>query len=50
MGKGSKERIVMVGTEAMDTLRKHIEILNGNDISGSENYLFPPLRKGKYTL
>ena len=47
IGKGSKERIVMVGTEAMDTLRNHIEILNENGLAGPDNYLFPALRKGK---
>ena len=47
LGKGNKERLVMMGNDTVNTLRKHLHIQQSID---SENtiYLFPALRKNKH--
>ena len=46
LGKGSKERIVMIGGEAKITLLKYLEMLSKKNDNGN-GYLFPPIRKNK---
>ncbi|MBC8312588.1 MAG: tyrosine-type recombinase/integrase [Candidatus Marinimicrobia bacterium] len=46
LGKGNKERIVMIGGEAKKTLLKYLEMLNKKN-DNEKGYLFPPLRKNK---
>ena len=44
-GKGCKERIVMIGSEAQETLRHYQIFLHDRQISGQDHYLFPALRR-----
>jgi integrase/recombinase XerC len=46
LGKGNKERIVMIGSEAKSTLLKYLEVLN-KKINNEKGFLFPPIRKSK---
>jgi integrase/recombinase XerC len=46
LGKGSKERIVMIGGEAKITLLKYLEMLSKKN-DNENGYLFPPIRKNK---
>ena len=46
LGKGSKERIVMIGGEAKITLLKYLEMLS-KKTDNENGYLFPPIRKNK---
>ena len=46
LGKGSKERIVMMGDEATKVLRNYLEIINEKKTK-NETYLFPALRASK---
>ena len=45
MGKGSKERIVMIGGDAQTTLRDYQKLLYDRKMIEPENYLFPSLRR-----
>ena len=47
MGKGSKERIVMIGSDAQATLRRYQKFLHERQIAGPNHYLFPALRMNK---
>ena len=47
IGKGNKERIVMMGSEAKATLREYMEHLHKCDQIGPEHYLFPALRNSR---
>jgi len=47
MGKGSKERIVMIGSEAKAILRCYHKLLHKRQITNQAHYLFPPLRSYK---
>ena len=46
LGKGNKERIVMIGSEAKITLLKYLEMLK-NQTGNDNEFLFPPIRKSK---
>jgi len=46
IGKGSKERIVMMGHESIDALRKYLSIIKEAKTENI-NFLFPALRAGK---
>ena len=45
MGKGSKERVVMIGSDAQDTLRRYQKFLYDQQIAYQDNFLFPALRR-----
>ena len=45
MGKGSKERIVIIGGDAQATLRHYQNFLHERQIVGQDRYLFPALRR-----
>ena len=47
LGKGSKERIVMIGNEAKEALCNYLELMSKKDCSEKMHYLFPALRSGK---
>ena len=47
MGKGGKERIVMIGGKAQITLRSYEEILYKRNMAGPNKHLFPALRISK---
>ena len=47
MGKGKKERIVMIGQEAKEILKKYIILLHEENMDSPENYLFSAIRKNK---
>jgi len=47
MGKGSKERIVMIGNDAQSTLRQYQNFLHERQIAGQDHYLFPALYKNR---
>ena len=47
MGKGRKERIVMIGSEAQSTLRHYQKFLHERQIAGQDHYLFPALRSNR---
>ena len=49
MGKGSKERIVMIGGDAQTTLRDYQKLLYDRKMIEPENYLFPSLRRNSST-
>jgi len=46
VGKGNKERIVIIGSEAKTALLNYLEILKENN-NFHEGFLFPPIRKNK---
>ena len=46
-GKGNKERIVMIGSDAQGTMRHYKKFLHERNIAGQDNYLFPALRRNK---
>ena len=43
MGKGNKERLVIIGNETTNVLRKYLNVMNENN----NKYLFPALRIGR---
>ena len=45
MGKGSKERVVMIGSGAQDTLRRYQKFLYDRQIADQDHFLFPALRR-----
>ena len=47
LGKGSKERIVMIGSDAQGTMRQYKKFIHERNIAGQDNYLFPALRRNK---
>ena len=47
LGKGSKERIVMIGGEAKDALRNYLVVMSEKKNVETTDYLFPALRLGK---
>ena len=47
MGKGSKERIVMIGIDAQKTLRKYKKFLYERHITKHNDYLFPAIRRNR---
>ncbi len=47
MGKGSKERIVMIGNDAQTTLYRYRNILHDRQIAGQNHYLFPALYRNR---
>ena len=46
LGKGNRERIVIIGSEAKIALLNYLEILNENN-ANEQGFLFPPIRKNK---
>ena len=44
MGKGGRQRIVMIGSDAQATLRRYQKFLCERHIAGQDHYLFPALR------
>ena len=46
LGKGNRERIVIIGSEAKTALLNYLEILNENN-ANEQGFLFPPIRKNK---
>jgi len=46
-GKGSKERIVIIGDETQNTIRQYIQFLHERNLSAQDQYLFPTLKKSK---
>ena len=46
LGKGNKERVVMIGGEAKRALLKYLVMLN-NKNDNDKGYLFPPIRRNK---
>ena len=48
LGKGSKERIVMIGSEAEEALRNYLELMSGEASSQNIHFLFPALRSGAH--
>ena len=47
MGKGSKERIVIMGSYAQATLRHYKKFLHERQISDQDHYLFPSIRRNR---
>ena len=47
LGKGSKERIVMIGSEAREVLRNYLAFMSEKENYENKQYLFPALRSGK---
>ena len=47
LGKGSKERIVMIGSEAGEVLRNYLAFMSEKENPENMQYLFPALRLGK---
>ena len=47
LGKGSKERIVMIGSEAEEALRNYLVVKSERKSIETPHYLFPALRSGK---
>jgi site-specific recombinase XerD len=47
LGKGDRERLVMMGSDTVNTLRKYLHIQQSID-PGNSIYLFPALRKNKH--
>ena len=47
IGKGSKERIVIMGSDAQATLRQYKKFLHERQISDQDHYLFPSLRRNR---
>ena len=47
IGKGCKERIVMIGSEAKEALRNYLALMSEKGSSENLQYLFPALRSGK---
>ena len=45
IGKGNKERIVMIGSAALITLKKYITFLHDRNLAQYDSYLFPALKK-----
>ena len=50
IGKGNKERFVIMGGKAKLTLQKYMQILNDRKERDSDSYLFPAIRKNKNGL
>ena len=46
LGKGNKERIVIIGSEAKTALLNYLEMLNEKN-ANEQGFLFPPIRKNK---
>ena len=46
LGKGNKERIVIIGREAKSALLKYLKMLNKEN-GNEQDFLFPPIRKNK---
>ena len=46
LGKGNKERIIIIGNEAKTALLKYLEMLNEKN-GNEQGFLFPPIRKNK---
>ena len=47
LGKGSKERIVIIGSEAKEALYNYIELMSKKTNFENKQFLFPSLRTGK---
>ena len=47
LGKGSKERIVMIGSEAEEALRNYLALMSEKENLENMQYLFPAIRLGK---
>ena len=48
IGKGRKERFVMIGKKVRSTLQNYLKLLSCKNIKGNNNYLFPAIRKNKF--